>query len=95
MGRLYIYCKSTVALEARTFYIRAVTLPCQRAPRLGRPRKASTSTLIVRDRALVLLIDGWLDRLAATGSPGWTRTGLLRAVVRRAVRDYGARGETP
>lgn len=45
---------------------------------------------------LLTELDAWVERLnaGATG-PRWTRSDVMRATLQRAVRERGAKGESP
>lgn len=60
------------------------------------PRPASRA-LFVRDDALCEALDAWAAALnaASPDAPPWTRAGLARAALRRAVRERGPTGQPP
>jgi hypothetical protein len=59
-------------------------------------RDRSGALYVVLDPSELEALDGWVARLNDAGAlPPWTRTALVKAVFRRALRDRGAKGAAP
>lgn len=60
-------------------------------------KRDAPGALFVRDEELVNELDAWAEKLNAANpdGPQWTRASLARAVLRRGLRERGAKGETP
>lgn len=56
----------------------------------------TTATVLRVDAAMMAGLDAWVDRLneGAVG-PKWTRSHLVRAVLARALKERGEKGEMP
>ena len=64
--------------------------------RQTKPAADGTGVLYIRDPELVTELDAWLAKLNRNpDAPQWTRTTLVRAIVKRAMREYGKKGEQP
>lgn len=65
------------------------------APKPAKPEGAGV--LFIRDAELAADCDAWVAKLneANPDGPQWNRATLVRAALRRALRDRGAKGEAP
>lgn len=61
------------------------------------PDNPNTTPVMIRmDVGLQQELDAWVDRLNAAGEgPRWTRSDVIRVALQRALRERGAKGETP
>lgn len=61
------------------------------------PKPAGTAALNMNvPEELFDALDAWVDRLnGELAGPRWTRTALVTAILARAVREKGAKGEAP
>jgi hypothetical protein len=76
----------------------ATTRTSKAPKRSPEPAKAdSAGVLFIRDPDLPDELDAWAEKLnkANPDAPAWTRSSLARAVLRRALRERGAKGEMP
>ena len=62
-----------------------------------KPEATGAGVLFVRDAELSAQIDTWVERLNAAkpDGPQWNRATLVRAALRRALRERCARGAGP
>lgn len=60
-------------------------------------RAGGVGVLFVRDAALVSEIDRWVATLnqERPDGPQWTRSSVVRAALRRVLRERASKGEQP
>ena len=69
-----------------------MTKPKRPAP----ARDRSGALYVLLETSELESLDAWAARLNSGGAiPAWTRTALVKAIFRRALRERGVRGQTP
>jgi hypothetical protein len=63
----------------------------------AKPKDKGAGVLFVRDDELAADIDAWVLRLNGENpdGPQWNRAALVRAALKRALRERGEKGQMP